>query len=118
MAVDFGKIFGSALRYPFRKDVYFLLFAFSLIFGLSAWFITGYLIGDIGGVGVNATEVAGKLISSIIYLVPVTIVGWLVGIFLMTMYFDNSMWFYKGKRKQILESLYIAKERFFYLTLT
>ncbi|MEE9323008.1 MAG: hypothetical protein V3U72_00535 [Candidatus Aenigmarchaeota archaeon] len=119
MAVDFGKVFGPALKYPLRKDVYFLLFAFTLIFGLPIWFLTGYFLGDIGVVeGIVVAEIIGTFTSYMIYLAPVTIISWLIGIFLMAMYFDNSMWFYNGKGRSILESFEIAKGRFFSLMLT
>lgn len=117
MAVDFGKVFGFALRYPLKGDVYFLLFVFTLITGLLGWFVTGYFMGDITGMEASVADVLGKFIVSVTYLVPVMIISWLIGILLMSMYFHNSMWFYNGKRKPILESFDIAKERFLPLLL-
>ena len=116
MSVDFGKIFGFALRYPLRKDVFFLLFTVNLIFGLLSWFVTGYLIGD--AVGLEGAAALTQLISSFIYLAPITIVSFIVTIFLIPLYFHNSMEFYKGKRKPIFDSLGVAKERFFPFLLT
>lgn len=118
MVVDFGKVFGFALRYPLKGDVYLLLFVFTLITGLLSWFVTGYFMGDITGTEATLADILGEFITSMIYLVPVMIISWLIGILLMSMYFHNSMWFYKGKRKPVLESFGIAKGRFFPLLLT
>lgn len=116
MGVDFGKVFGFALRYPLRKDVFFLLFTVNLIFGLLSWFVTGYLVGD--AIGLEGAAALNQLLSSLIYLAPITIVSIIVTIFLIPLYFHNSMEFYKGKGKPIFESLGVAKERFFPLLLT
>ncbi|UCC91381.1 MAG: hypothetical protein JSV39_03650 [Candidatus Aenigmatarchaeota archaeon] len=119
MALDLGKVFGFALRYPLRKDVFFVLFAVTLIFSLLSWFLTGYLIGDVSALGgAGLAEIIGGVVSSAIYLGPVIIAGWLVGIFLTAAYFDNSAKFFKGKRKPILGSFEIAKERFLPLLVT
>jgi hypothetical protein len=118
MAVDFGKLFGLALRYPLKRDVYFLLLVFSLITGILSWFVTGYFMGDITGAEASVADFMGKLIVSMVYLAPVTIISWLIGILLMSLYFHNSMWFYNGKRKPIIESFDITKKRFLPLLLT
>ncbi len=116
MAVDFGKVFGFALKYSLRKDVFFMLLAVQLIFSLPTWFMTGYLVGDISGI--EGIEAFGKFISSMLYLAPIIIVGWIIGIFLMGVYFDNSAKFYRGKRKPVLDSLKAGKERFLPLLAT
>ncbi len=119
MALDFGKVFGFALGYPFRKDVFFVLFAVTLIFSLPSWFLTGYLISYAGALeGTGITEIIGVVVSYAVYIGPVIIAGWLVGIFLTAAYLDNSAKFFKGKRKPIIGSFEIAKERFFPLLVT
>ncbi len=113
MGVNFGRIFGRAFRYPFRRDVFFLLFAVQVIFGVSTWFVVGYFTEGMGGL-----EAFGRIVSFIAYLIPLIILNWVVMIFLMGAYFENSAFFYRGKEKGIFESLRIAKERFFPLLLT
>jgi hypothetical protein len=110
MGVDFGKIFSAALKYPFRKDVYLTLFIVQLAVGISGWLISYYFVGEI--ITAEGLPVVEKLVPFMLYMLPVTIAGWLIWIFLMPMYFENSMHFYKGKRKALLESLNVSKKRF------
>ena len=118
MAIDFGKVFGVALKYPLRKDAFFLLLAFQFIVTLPVWFITGYFIGN-ATMGMTASpDTLGKFIPSLAYVVPIVIIGWLVGVFLTSLYFHNAMRFYKGKRRPVIESFTLAKERFFPLLVT
>ncbi len=118
MAIDFGRVFNFALRYPLRKDAFFLLLAFQLIVTLPVWFITGYFIGNATTGMAGSVELLGKFISSLVYVIPIVIIGWLVGVFLTSLYFHNAMRFYKGKRRPVIESFMLAKERFFPLLVT
>lgn len=110
MAAEFGKIFSRALKYPLRKDVFFLLLMVQLIFGVLIWFISGYFMGDLSSL--ESTAALGRGLTGILYAAPVVIASWIVTIFLMIAYMDNSMKFYKGRRDPLMKSFALARQRF------
>jgi hypothetical protein len=106
--IAFNKIFGKALAYPFsRKDVLLVFFLVNLIFSFLGWYITNTMfnLSDFS----LTTE---KFIEFIFYVLPINIIGWIFWIFLMPMYLENSIHFYKGKRKPLFESFEASKKRF------
>ena len=117
MAVDFGKIFDCALRYPLKLETYLLLFIVQLVFSLINWFLLGYSFAGIT-TETASSIILGKFLASLIYLVPLMIINILVMIFLSCVYFENSLHFYKGKRKPLPKSFVIAKKRFLPLLAT
>lgn len=110
MGIDFGKIFGTSLRYPIRKDIYLVLFAIQIIFGIVGWLLTGYVGGGI--IGPDGAPIMENIAPFLIYYLPLTFVAWIIMAFLLPAYLDNSAHFTKGKRKPILESLEASKKRF------
>jgi hypothetical protein len=110
MSIDFGKIFSAALRYPLRKDVYFTLFIVQLAVGIVGWLVSYYFVGDL--VTAEGLPIVEKFAPFMLYMLPVAIAGWLIWLFLLPMYFENSMHFYKGKRRALFESLELSQKRF------
>jgi len=110
MTVDLGKVFRTSLTYPFKKDVYLVLFVIQLIFGVASWLLTGYLGGEI--IGPDGLPVMENIIPFLLYFLPLSIAGWFVAILLFPAYLDNSAHFYKGKSRPIIGSLEISRKRF------
>jgi hypothetical protein len=110
MSVDFIKVFRASLRYPLRKDAYLIFFVIQIILGIAGWLVSGYLGGDI--VGPDGTLMMENMLPFMVYLLPLAIAGWVVMVFLLPAYMDNSAHFCKGKRKAILESFEVSRKRF------
>lgn len=110
MAVDFGRIFSASFKYPLRKDAYLVIFAVQLIFAMLSWLITGLFAGEL--FTSEGLPVPGNLIQVLIYVVPVWIAGFIATTFLMPMYMENASFFFKAKRKRLLETLETSKKRF------
>lgn len=110
MGIDFGKIFGVSLRYPLKKDIYLVLFAIQIILGIVGWLLTGYVGGEI--IGPDGAPIMENIAPFLVYYLPLTILAWIVMVFLLPAYLENSAHFAGGKRKPILESLEISRKRF------
>lgn len=110
MGVDFNKVFRVSLKYPLKMDVYLTFFVIQIIFGIISWFLMGYVGGEI--FGPDGSPVMENIVPFVTYLLPIAVAGWIVMVFLLPAYLDNSAHFTKGKRKPILESFEISKKRF------
>jgi hypothetical protein len=110
MGVDFNKIFSNSVRYPLRKDVFLLAFAVQLVFAVAGWFVTGYFGADI--IASEGTIIPANIMPFMVYIVPITILGWIVNIYLIPAYMDNASHYHKAKKKGITESLDVSRKRF------
>ncbi len=103
MNLDFSRIFGTALRYPLRADVFFPMFAVYTIMNIMLWFM-----GEFQSLSLQYTAA----------VFAIGLAGWIALIFLIGVYIDNSVYFYSGKRKDILKSAETGKKRFLPLLAT
>ncbi|MFH1237220.1 MAG: hypothetical protein V1648_02335 [Candidatus Aenigmatarchaeota archaeon] len=110
MGVDFNKIFSNSVRYPLRKDVFLLAFAVQLVFAVAGWFVIGYFGADI--IASEGTIIPANIMPFMVYIVPITVLGWLVNIYLISAYMDNASHYHKAKKKGITESLDVSRKRF------
>lgn len=109
MGVDFNKIFSNSVRYPLRKDAFLLAFAVQLVFAVAGWFVTGYFGADIIA---SETIIPANIMPFMFYIVPITVIGWIVNIYLIPAYMDNASHYHKAKKKGITESLDVSRKRF------
>ena len=110
MVLDFSKVFGVSLRYPFERNAYLLFFAVNIVFAIGGWFLTGYFIGDM--TDLETIPALEQMIPFVAYVLPLVIASWLATLFLMPAYFENAAHFYRGKRKAISEGFALSKKRF------
>ena len=110
MGVDFNKIFSNSVRYPLRKDVFLLAFAVQIVFAVAVWFVTAYFGADI--IASEGTIIPANILPFLMYILPVTVIGWVVNIYLIPAYIDNASHYHKVKKKGITESLDVSRKRF------
>jgi hypothetical protein len=110
MGLDFNKIFGISARYPLKKDAYILFFAVQLVFAVAGWFVTAYFGADV--VTAEGIIVPETLIPFLLYIIPITIVNWIVMAYLIPAYIDNSTYIGRAKAKNIKESFDVSRKRF------
>ncbi|MCK5022717.1 MAG: hypothetical protein KAS04_00955 [Candidatus Aenigmarchaeota archaeon] len=116
MSVDYGKIFGHALRYPLRKDVFTLMFVINLFFSVVSWIVTNATMGNVSAI--DETMALSNIMNVIVFTIPMAIIFFAISVFIMPIFVDNSRKFFKGKNENPTESISIAKERFIPLLLT
>ncbi|MBI4018740.1 MAG: hypothetical protein HY364_00620 [Candidatus Aenigmarchaeota archaeon] len=108
MGVDYGKIFGGALKYAFSVDKIlpmFTLYAAMLLFIL----FMGSIILDSYGA---TTTFALSLIGSIVLFVPVFVAILLVSTFLVIAYIHNAFQHSKGRYEKLSASYHYAKTKY------
>ncbi|UCG95547.1 MAG: hypothetical protein JSV92_00665 [archaeon] len=103
--MDFGKIFGKALRYPFRLEFYLIFFIFNLAVTIPVMFIFPY--------SVSADISVAQLREMLIFMIPLWLISFLVGIFLAAFFLDSAnRYFPRSGYGKIKDSFNTAKKRY------
>lgn len=109
--MDFGKIFGPALRYPLNSKLFLILFLFSFCMILPVMIHMP--------TGVEQTLNVSELKAFFRLFVPLWIISFFVGNFLAAFFFDSaSRYLPKMKYGKLKDSFESAKKRYFSLLAT
>ncbi len=101
--MDFEKIFKTAIRYPFDWRIFSIYFIFNFLISFPIWI----------SLGTTQMSTMEGISSYFGLLVPLWIISFFVGTFIIGFYYDNSSRFFpRMKRTAIKKSLEVAKKRY------
>jgi hypothetical protein len=119
MTVDFGKIFGKALRYSFSFDRMLPFFVIDLLIILSIIIFVDSIVNVIPYMGMDLTKlplaVQGSMVGFVsiaLGFIAIIVILSLISLFLSGVITDNARLAYGKKEKHITASFGIAKKKY------